>query len=408
VIDRLAGLVVRTALRRLGHGSVTIVDTLGRRFSFGADQPAAIIELRDERTWRAFLGGSVKLGDSYADGFWDSPDLVAAVRVGAQNMPTFDRWRHRLRPVVRPLQLIRAAPRPRGIDQSRRDIAAHYDLGNDLFSLMLDPSLTYSCGIFESPHTTLEQAQMAKLRRVCEKLMLGHDDRVLEIGSGWGSLAMFAAGNFGCHVTTTTISREQYEHVTAAVADANLEDRVTVLFEDYRNLTGRFDRLVSIEMIEAVGWRDLGVFLARCADLLEPSGAMLLQAILIDEDAYEVEKASRSFIKEFIFPGASLASLPVLTGSLARHTDLRELDLDDITEHYVETLSRWREGFAASAGELAELGYDTRFQRIWDLYLAYCEAGFAERRITDVQLLLAKPHYTGVREPQRDHSGAVE
>jgi cyclopropane-fatty-acyl-phospholipid synthase len=161
-------------------------------------------------------------------------------------------------------------------------------------------------------------------------------------------------------------------------------------------------------MIEAVGWRDLGVFLARCADLLEPSGAMLLQAILIDEDAYEVEKASRSFIKEFIFPGASLASLPVLTGSLARHTDLRELDLDDITEHYVETLSRWREGFAASAGELAELGYDTRFQRIWDLYLAYCEAGFAERRITDVQLLLAKPHYTGVREPQRDHSGAVE
>ncbi len=362
--------------------------------------------MRDERTWRAFLGGSVKLGDAYAEGLWDSPDLVAAVRLGAQNMPTLDRWRHRLKPLVRPFQLIRAVLRPRGVEQSRRDIAAHYDLGNALFSLMLDPSMTYSCGVFESPDMTLEQAQMAKLQRVCEKLMLGPDDRVLEIGSGWGSLAMYAAGNFGCHVTTTTISREQYEHVVSAVADAGLEDRVTVLFEDYRNLTGRFDRLVSIEMIEAVGWRDLGVFLAKCAQLLEPSGAMLLQAILIDKDAYEVEKASRSFIKEFIFPGASLASLPVLSGSLARHTDLRILDVDDITVHYVETLRCWREAFVANAEQLAHLGYDVRFRRIWDLYLAYCEAGFAERRITDVQLLLGKPQYTAA--PQRDRSGAIE
>jgi cyclopropane-fatty-acyl-phospholipid synthase len=406
VIDRLASLVVRTVLRRLGHGSLTIVDTHGRRFSFGSGAPAARLDMRDERTWRAFLGGSVKLGDAYAEGLWDSPDLVAAVRLGAQNMPTLDRWRHRLKPLVRPFQLIRAVLRPRGVEQSRRDIAAHYDLGNALFSLMLDPSMTYSCGVFESPDMTLEQAQMAKLQRVCEKLMLGPDDRVLEIGSGWGSLAMYAAGNFGCHVTTTTISREQYEHVVSAVADAGLEDRVTVLFEDYRNLTGRFDRLVSIEMIEAVGWRDLGVFLAKCAQLLEPSGAMLLQAILIDKDAYEVEKASRSFIKEFIFPGASLASLPVLSGSLARHTDLRILDVDDITVHYVETLRCWREAFVANAEQLAHLGYDVRFRRIWDLYLAYCEAGFAERRITDVQLLLGKPQYTAA--PQRDRSGAIE
>jgi cyclopropane-fatty-acyl-phospholipid synthase len=270
---------------------------------------------------------------------------------------------------------------------------AHYDLGNALFGLMLDPTMTYSCAVFETPLTTLEQAQRAKLELVCEKLELGPGDRVLEIGSGWGAFAMHAAATRGCHVTTTTISREQYEYVNERVADAGLGDRVTVLDQDFRELRGRYDKLVSIEMIEAVGWRNHGVFLEHCARLLEPDGAMLLQAITIDDRAYEVEKASRSFIKQYIFPGGSLPSLAVLTRHMARRTDLQTLDLQDITAHYVPTLRCWREAFVANSERLRELGYDERFQRIWCLYLAYCEAGFAERRICDVQLLLTKPRH---------------
>ncbi len=264
--------------------------------------------------------------------------------------------------------------------------------------------MTYSCAIFELPTMTLEQAQRAKLEQVCERLALHPGDRVLEIGSGWGSFALHAATNHGCHVTTTTISREQYEHVLALVEQAGLSDQITVLFDDYRNLSGRYDRLVSIEMIEAVGWQDLGLFLESCSHLLEPDGAMLLQAITIDDRAYAVERATRSFIKEYIFPGGSLPSLAALTGALARRTDLQALALDDITAHYVTTLRRWREAFLSHRSELDRLGYGERFQRIWTLYLAYCEGGFAERRICDIQLLLCKPHH---RTEQRSRSDSA-
>jgi cyclopropane-fatty-acyl-phospholipid synthase len=240
---------------------------------------------------------------------------------------------------------------------------------------------------------TLEEASVAKLERVCERLDLGPEDRVLEIGTGWGGFAVHAAATRGCRVTTTTISREQHDYAVARVRQAGLQDRVTVLMRDYRDLRGRFDKLVSIEMIEAVGWQQIGRFFARCSDLLTPHGAMLLQAITIDDRAYEVEKASKSFIREYIFPGGCLPSLEVITRNVARRTDLQTVALEDITPSYVETLRRWRHNFAAHAQELAQLGYDERFQRIWTLYLAYCEGGFAERRICDVQLLLAKPRW---------------
>jgi cyclopropane-fatty-acyl-phospholipid synthase len=256
---------------------------------------------------------------------------------------------------------------------------------------MLDPTMTYSCAVFERPDASLEQAQLAKLERVCEKLRLTPRDRVLEIGTGWGAFAVYAARARGCHVTTTTISRDQHAYATTEVERAGLSDRVTVLCRDYRDLRGQFDKLVSIEMIEAVGWRHTGSFLQACARLLCPAGAMLLQAITIDDRAYEIEKASRSFMNQHIFPGGSLPSVEVLRSPLARHTDLELVSLDDITTHYVTTLARWRDRFAAHAEELRALGYDERFQRLWMLYLAYCEAGFAERRIQDVQLLLAKP-----------------
>jgi cyclopropane-fatty-acyl-phospholipid synthase len=256
---------------------------------------------------------------------------------------------------------------------------------------MLDPTMMYSCALFDREGMTLEEASVAKLERVCERLDIGPDDHVLEIGTGWGGFAIHAAATRGCHVTTTTISREQHDYAVKRIAHAGLADRVTVLMSDYRDLRGQYDKLVSIEMIEAVGWQHIGTFFERCSQLLTPHGAMLLQAITIDDRAYEVEKASKSFIREYIFPGGTLPSLEVISRNVARRTNLQTVGLEDITSSYVETLRRWRHNFAAHAEDLVRLGYDDHFQRIWTLYLAYCEGGFAERRICDVQLLLAKP-----------------
>jgi cyclopropane-fatty-acyl-phospholipid synthase len=389
------------SLGRLGCGTLIVIEPGGREHRYGSGSPVATMQLHSERVWSAFLRGSLGLADAYADGLWDSPDLVAAVRLAARAMPSLDRLRLRAAPLLRPVELARAVGRPGGRDQRRRDVAAHYDLGNELFSLMLDPTMTYSCAIFERPDVSLEDAQLAKLERICEKLALSPEDRVLEIGSGWGSLALHAATTRGCHVTTTTISREQHRYVSERVAQAGLEDLITVLDSDFRDLRGSYDKLMSVEMIEAVGWRGFAPFLGHCSTLLRPGGAMLLQAITIDDRAYAVEKASRSFMKEYIFPGGALPSLEVLTRALARRTDLQVLGLEDLTEHYVETLRRWRENLLADVDLLTELGYDERFRRIWELYLAYCEGGFAERRIGDVQILLGKPGSAPLR-PEPD------
>jgi cyclopropane-fatty-acyl-phospholipid synthase len=249
----------------------------------------------------------------------------------------------------------------------------------------------YSCGVFEHRDATLEEASLAKLEMVCEKLELGPRDHVVEIGTGWGGFAVYAATTRGCRVTTTTISREQHAYATARVQEAGLQDRVTVLCEDYRRLTGTYDKLVSIEMIEAVGWQYFPTYFRRCSELVRDDGAMLLQAIVIDDGAYEVEKASRSFMNTQIFPGGCLPSLAVISRNLARVTDFRLVNTEDITAHYATTLEHWRGRFVAAAERVAELGYDERFTRLWELYLSWCEGGFRERRIGDVQLLLGKP-----------------
>jgi cyclopropane-fatty-acyl-phospholipid synthase len=390
VIDRIARWVLSRFLRRIGAGSLTVLEDGSRRV-YGSGPPAATITVHSPRMWRAGLTGSRGLADAFADGLWDSPDLVALVRLAARNAPRLDRLRRRLAPVRIPAQRVRAWLWPSTAVRRRRDVAAHYDLGNQLFSRMLDPTMSYSCAVFEDPGMTLEEAQLAKLERVCDKLDLGPRDHLLEIGTGWGGLAVYAARTRGCRVTTTTLSREQHAHAVDAARRAGVEDRVTVVLEDYRELTGRYDKLVSIEMIEAVGWRHTGAFFAKCSELLAPHGAMLLQAIAIDDRAYEVEKASRSFMNTRIFPGGCLPSLESMTRAAARRTDLQMLGLEDLTPHYVETLRRWQQRFAVHSAELAKLGYDERFRRLWTLYLAYCEAGFAERRILDLQLLLAKP-----------------
>jgi cyclopropane-fatty-acyl-phospholipid synthase len=343
--------------------------------------------------WPVLLTGSRGLAESYARGYWDSPDLVALIRVAARNAQVIDRFRRLLRPLLAPIQLAAGTLRANSRAASRKQISAHYDLGNELFELMLDPTLSYSSAWFAREDMTLDEAALAKLDLVCERLELQPGDNLLEIGSGWGGLAIHAARTSGCRVTTTTISREQYDLARARVRAAGLEDRVTVLLEDYRDLRGSYDKLVSIEMIEAVGWRKFGAFFRRCSELLKDDGLMLLQAITVDDRAYEVEKTASTFIRTYIFPNGCLPSLEVITRHVERDTDLRTIGAQDLTDSYVRTLQAWRANFEAAGERVAELGYDERFRRIWRLYLAYCEAGFAERRIGDVQLLLAKPGY---------------
>jgi cyclopropane-fatty-acyl-phospholipid synthase len=382
--------MIELVLKRIRVGTLVVVED-GERREYGSGAPIATVVVHSPRTWRMLLHGSRGMADAYADGAWDSPDLVAVIRLAAVNAVSLDRARRALAPVRLPLQRARALARRSTRVRRRRDIAAHYDLGNELFSRMLDPTMMYSCAVFERPGMGLEEASLRKLERVCEKLGLGPGDRVLEIGTGWGGFAHYAASTRGCHVTTTTISREQHDYALRRVHEAGLSDRVTVLMDDYRDLRGRYDKLVSIEMIEAVGWRQIGDFFAKCSDLLEADGSMLLQAITIDDRAYEVQKAAKSFINTHIFPGGCLPSVEVIAHNVSRRTDMQVVNLEDITPHYVLTLQGWREQFLAHSEELETFGYDERFRRLWMLYLCYCEAGFAERRICDLQVVLAKP-----------------
>jgi cyclopropane-fatty-acyl-phospholipid synthase len=392
--ERAARAIVLGLLRRLRGGELLLVEGASKS-RFGAPAGArplqTVLRVRSPAFYVQLLRGSVGLGESYARGMWDSDDLVALTRIAARNMGPFDRARRLLAPALGPLQGSARWLARNTRARSRRQIAAHYDLGNELFALFLDPTMMYSCAVFEPAACTLEQASLAKLERVCSKLALDPADHVLEIGTGWGGFAVHAASLYGCRVTTTTISAEQHAYALRRVREAGLSDRVTVLLEDYRDLRGTYDKLVSIEMIEAIGWQYFGTFFRRCSRLLAGDGAMLLQAIVIDDRAYEIEKARRSFINTCIFPGGCLPSLEVIGDWVARATDLRAVHVEDITAHYAITLERWRERFSSAGERLAELGYDERFRRLWELYLSYCEGGFRERRIRDVQLLLAKP-----------------
>jgi cyclopropane-fatty-acyl-phospholipid synthase len=402
--DGVARWLVLRVLARIRGGELELVELTrgGARVHVGeldAARPLrAVVQVRSRRFYRQLLRGSIGLCESYIDELWECDDLVALTRIAALNVGALDSLRRVLAPVLIPMQrwarwLARNTPM-----RSRKRIAAHYDLGNELFALFLDSTMMYSCALFEQPHSTLEEASLAKLERVCSKLALKESDHLLEIGTGWGGLAVYAARRYGCRVTTTTISREQHAYACERVREAGLQERVTVLLEDYRDRSeidrrGGYDKLVSIEMIEAVGWQYFQTYFRRCSELLSDDGLMLLQAITIDDRAYHVEKAGKSFINTYIFPGGCLPSMEIISRSIARVTDLQQVQLEDITDHYATTLARWRERFLGASERLSELGYDERFRRLWELYLCYCEGGFRERRIQDVQLLLAKPGY---------------
>ena len=387
--EGLARRIVLALLGRIRHGSIELLEG-DRRIVLGAGDPRATVVVSSARAWPALLRGGLGLGESYVAGWWDSPDVTAVLNVAARNLERIDALRRALTPVREPFQRGRALLTRNTPARSRRGIAAHYDLGNDLFEAMLDPTMTYSCAVFENPEATLEEAQVAKLERMCRTLDLRQDDRVLEIGTGWGSFALHAASTRGCHVTTTTLSARQHELATRRVREAGLADRVTVLCQDYRELRGTFDKLVSIEMIEAVGWKDFGTFFRACSDRLAHDGVMALQAIVIEDRLYEIEKASRTFIRTHVFPDGCLPSVAVISRSAARHGDLRVVGIEDISVHYPETLRRWRANLHEHAARLDATGYDERFRRLWHLYLCWCEAGFEVGRISDVQVVLAK------------------
>jgi cyclopropane-fatty-acyl-phospholipid synthase len=380
----LFGVLERT------RGGRLVVD--GHEFG----EPSGIsvdVAVHDPRAYRMVLrSGSIGLADSYAAGMWDCDDLVGLVRLAARNMAPLDALRRRFAPVLIPGQRVGALARRSTPRRARKDIAAHYDLSNELFSAFLDETLMYSCALFERPDMTLREAQEAKLDRICRKLGLNAGDHVLEIGTGWGGFAIHAASHYGCRVTTTTISEAQRGLAQARVDAHGLGDRITILDRDYRELEGTWHKLVSIEMIEAVGWRNLPVFLEQCASLLADDGLFCLQAITIEDAAYEVEKGTRSFANTRIFPGGFLPSLR----ALHRHSPLRSVHLEDIGPHYATTLRHWRERFESIGLERLEtMGFDARFERLWRFYLAYMEAGFRERRISDVQLMLAGPSFRG-------------
>jgi cyclopropane-fatty-acyl-phospholipid synthase len=409
---------IEGACRRLGlrtlagirEGRLDLIEPGGRRFSFGEPGGglSATVDVHSSRFYRAMLGGSIGLGEAYRDGVWDCTDLVSLARLAIRNIGSLDRWRRRLHPLLAPIQrTLWRVPR-NSRRAARRHISAHYDLGNDLFALYLDESMMYSSAVFPNAEATLGEAQEHRLDRICEALELGPEDHLLEIGTGWGGMAAHAASRYGCRVTSTTISREQREGALRRIKDAGVEDRVTVLLDDYRDLRGRFTKLVSLEMVEAVGWQYFDHFFRRCSELLEPEGLFFLQAIAIDDRLYETEKAARSFANTLIFPGGCLPSVEVIQRCIARETDLSTVWMEEIGAHYARTLELWRQRFIANTDLAAELGYDEPFRRLWTLWLAMSEAGFRERRLRDVQVLFAKPRRSiDLRAPARA-TGVIE
>lgn len=387
-IDMSARAVARGLLSRLRGGQLTVVEG-GREEHYG--EPGDIdarMEVRQPRMWRQTLaGGGVGFGEAYVDGLWDSDDLVAVLRVFARNIDRLNRLLRNPLTRLRTLASSRVAPTQA---DDRRNIHAHYDVGNDFFKLFLDPTMAYSCAVWERPEMSLQEAQTAKFDAIARRIGLNRDSDVLEIGTGWGGFAVHAARAYGARVTTTTISERQYAHARDLVAREGLDDRVTVLREHYRDLRGSFSHVVSIEMIEAVDWRLYDEFFTTIADLLRPDGLAAIQAITVPDGEFDRAKRWRDFMKRYIFPGGCLPSVAAMIDTSKRVTDMSVIDLRDIGRYYVTTLRHWREALDTRLDAARSLGLSDSFLRMWRFYFAYCEAGFAERRVSDVQLVLAR------------------
>lgn len=342
------------------------------------------------------LNGVIGAGESYMEGHWTSPDLVKVIRFFVVNMQTLDAMDGERTWLSRMGMWLLDRVNRNTIARAQKNISAHYDLGNDFFSLFLDQTMMYSSAVFADETISLYDASNAKLETICQQLKLNANDHLVEIGTGWGGMAIYAAQHYGCRVTTTTISQEQFDFATQRVNDLGLNDQVTVLMQDYRKLTGRYDKLVSIEMIEAVGRQYFSEYFSRCADLLKPDGLMLIQAITIADQRYDQATKAVDFIQRYIFPGGCLPSVNIIGHHVASNTDMMIISLSDIGRDYAITLERWREQFLEKLETVRSQGFDERFIRMWEYYLCYCEGGFRERVISTAQIVMAKPDYRAV------------
>ena len=383
--------------RNIRVGTLTLRDG-DETFTLGNDQrpeaPHAQITVHNPRAyWRVLTGGSIASGEAFIDGDWSSRDLTEVTRLFSANMETLLAMTDNQSWIMKAALKVAHFGRRNTMLGSKENISAHYDLGNDFFALFLDPTMMYSAAVYPAADSTLDQAAIHKLDLICQSLELSANDELIEIGTGWGGMAIYAAEHYGCRVTTTTISQEQYEHTRAEVAARGLQDRITVLCQDYRKLEGSFDKLVSIEMIEAVGHEFYESYFQCVSRLLKPTGKAVIQAITIPDQRYDFARQSVDYIKRYIFPGGCLPSLGVIADNLAQHTDLQMTQLRDITLDYARTLEAWHHSFLAQLDRVREMGFDDRFIRMWRFYLSYCEGGFRERIIGTYQITMAKPGY---------------
>ena len=395
--EKIAREAIFRLLSKLQVGSLTLHEgPCSHHFgSVGKpDEPQAEVHIHSPAVYAQMLtGGSIGSGEAYMKGYWSSPDAMEVMRIFSANLVLLNNFDASQSVFVRLALRIAHRFNRNTYKGSQLNIAAHYDLGNEFFQLFLDPTMMYSSALFSDKSASLEVASETKLDELCQQLELKADDHLLEIGTGWGGMAIHAAKNFGCRVTTTTISQEQYDFASARVREEGLEGQITLLCEDYRNLTGEYDKLVSIEMIEAVGHDFYQNYFRMCSGLLKPNGKMVIQAITMADQRYKEARDSVDFIKRYIFPGGCLPSVAVMAQHIARDTDMQIVHLRDITNDYAETLAHWRQRFLANLEAVRGMGFSEEFVRMWDFYLCYCEGGFRERVISTVQLAFAKPDY---------------
>ena len=397
-LNRLAKFLLHQVLRQIKDGELIFTglekQSFGRKT--GSFPEPVTLEIRRPAFYgQSVFGGSVGTAESYMAGDWSASDLTRLIRLMIRNRSVVQQIDGGISILTAPLRLLTHWMNRNTQRGSRRNIVAHYDLGNDFFRTFLDPTMMYSCALFEPEELTLEQASIAKLDRICQLLDLKPEDRILEIGTGWGGFALHAAQHYGCHVTTTTISDNQLALASRRIQEAGLEDRITLLKKDYRKLTGTYDKLVSIEMIEAVGHQFFETFFKQCATLLKPDGLMLLQTITINDRQYLSARDEVDFIKRYIFPGSCIPAIQPLIEAAAKGSDLQLVYTRDIGRHYATTLRIWRENFFRNLDAVKKLGYSETFIRLWEYYLCYCEAGFEERALGDHHMLFQKPLYRG-------------
>ena len=385
-----SGLQKKFKNLKTGHISVNDGD---ETFSFGDSSSGESVSV-DIHSQEFYVmtgsGGALGIAEAYVAGYWSSDDVVKLFQIILRNRDILLSLEKGFAKLVKPINKMIHRGRQNTLKGSKENILAHYDLSNDFYKLWLDPSMTYSCAFFNNDSVTLEEASIEKLDRICRKLNLSEDDSVLEIGTGWGSFSIHAAKNYGCKVTTTTISDAQFDYARSRIKDEGLESKITLINKDYRDLDGKYDKIVSIEMIEAVGYEYIPDYFSKLSSLLNNNGLVALQGITYNDQNFEVYKDSVDFIKKYIFPGSCLISIAQIIDVIKKDTDLAMVDMEDITKHYAVTLNRWRKNFMDVIPKIKEMGYSQAFINMWEFYFLYCEAGFSERNIGDVQMIFAK------------------